>query len=214
MDATIGHIPVPGLAEVSGTLARIRGRSPSLASCAVDHVSVCVLVANLPCYTDRIRAALRGATCSQHLIGDEDSGMWIADLEDRQAGVHLVLAAPAGPRGQVAEFLAVTGGEGLQHLAFAVPSLEQAMTRLDQEGIAFVGGREGFPGTILEVHEGEDTLRQAFTAPLWGGFFVELVERRGIRGLRPANMQALYAINEPAAGDDTAPRWALASGRP
>ena len=115
----------------------------------------------------------------------------------------MVLAAPARrlgeARGQVAEFLAESGAEGLQHLAFAVPDLRAALHRLHGAGLSFVGAAGHDPAeAIIEHRDGERYLRQAFSAPLVGECFVELIERHGIEGLHPGNIQSLYEKNEAA----------------
>jgi hypothetical protein len=88
---------------------------------------------------------------------------------------------------------------GLQHVAFAVTALVPALAALEARGLRFLGG----PGAaaVTELREGEHWLRQVFTEPVWGGFFVELVERHGVTGLHASNIRAMNAAKglEPAA---------------
>ena len=52
-------------------------------------------------------------------------------------GVHVELLEPTGEDSSVAKAIAKRG-EGLHHLAFKVPSLTEAMARLQAEGYSFV----------------------------------------------------------------------------
>lgn len=190
------QIDLPGINDVPSAVSRVALRVASLAGCPVDHVTLCVESVNLPSYVSRVRQQLPSATASEYCVGDPDSGMRIVELRDQAAGVHVVLAAPTGERGQVAEFLAGKGAEGLQHVGFAVPDVRSAMAELAAQGLRFVGGAENPERAIVEVREGENWLRQAFTEPLFGGFFVELIERQGIVEMRPENIRSLFSMNE------------------
>ena len=93
------------------------------------------------------------------------------------------------------EFLSETGAEGLQHIAFAVPDVRAAVLDLGARGLPFVGG--GDPArAIVEAREGDNWLRQAFTEPLFGRFFIEVIERKGIVEMRPGNIESLYALKD------------------
>jgi hypothetical protein len=158
-----------------------------------DHVTLCVEAGELAGCTAALRAQLPAAECERHRVGAAADGMDIVGITDAASGVHIVLAAPTGPGGQVADFLADAGCAGLQHIAFAVPDLGPALAALEARGLRFVDG----PGAaaIIEEREGGRWLRQAFTETVWGGFFVELVERHGITGLRAANIRSMYDAN-------------------
>lgn len=186
------HPELPGLGDVAAAVARVANRAPALAQCPVDHVALCVESGNLARYRDHVRRCLPEAGIREYRAGDPDAGMQVVEIRDATAGVHLVLAAPSGSRGQLADFLAATGAEGLQHIAFAVPDAEAMVRDLLASGLPFVGGDPAL--AIVEAREGENLLRQAFTEPLFGAFFVEVIERRGIVEMRPANIDALYAL--------------------
>lgn len=160
----------------------------------VDHVTLCVDAGNLDRYTALLAAQLPGAARERHRIGAPEDGMDIVALSDAASGVHVVLAAPSGPGGHVAGFLEAAGCEGVQHLAYTVPGLAPAIAALEARGLRFVGGPG--PAAIIELRDGERWLRQVFTEPVWGGFFVELVERHGIAGLHAANIGTMYAGKE------------------
>ncbi len=192
------HLDLPGIPDIPSAVARVGRRAASLARCQVDHVALCVEAANFDRYVRYARQQLPASTFGEYLIGDAGNGMRIAEVRDPDTGVHVVLAAPTGGRGQLVEFLAQTGGEGLQHVAFVVPNVRAAVLDLAAIGLRFVGGAgDGNPGrAIVEVREGDNCLRQAFTEPLFGGFFIEVIERKGIMEMRPANIRSLYELKD------------------
>jgi 4-hydroxyphenylpyruvate dioxygenase-like putative hemolysin len=172
----------------------------------IDHVTVCVYPENLAAYAEKIAARLPSARCERYDAGTGLSGMSIAAISLAN-GFRIVLAAPTGESGQVAEFLARTGCEGLQHVAFSVPEMGAAYAALAEGGVTFLGGSG--EEAVVELRDEDRWLRQAFTAPLWGEFFIEILERHGIEGLHPGNMQSLYEMNErPAISDAPALRAA------
>lgn len=183
-------IDLPGIPDVPTAVARVVRRAAGLSVCSVDHVALCVEAVNFDGYVERARQRLPGSRSTEYTIGERQDGMRIAEIRD--AGVHIVLAAPTGDRGQLAEFLAVTGAEGLQHVAFAVPDVAAAVAELSAQGLRFVGGAVDPARAIVEVREGDSWLRQAFTEPLFGAFFIEVIERRGIVEMRPENIRSLY----------------------
>ncbi|MDP2325122.1 MAG: VOC family protein [Gammaproteobacteria bacterium] len=189
-------INVPGIRDIPGTVAEVTRRVASLAGRPIDHVALCVEAANLQRYIGQVRQKLPASLLGEFQIGEPDSGMRIAAIEDTASEIHVVLVAPSGSKGQLAEFLARTGAEGLQHIAFAVPDLRAAMSCAAAEGLKFAGGSENLDRAILEVREGDRWLRQTFTEPVFGEFFVELIERHGITGMDPRNIQSLYDLNE------------------
>lgn len=167
------------------------------AAARIDHVAVCVYPENLDVYAEVLCARLPAASCERYTVGTNEAGMRIAAISEPSSGAHIVLSAPTGRAGQLADFLANTGCEGLQHVAFSVPSVRGALDALTARGMRFIGASAGSAGeAVIELREDGGYLRQAFTEPLWGEFFVEVLERNGISGLRASNIQSLYEINE------------------
>ncbi len=95
-----------------------------------------------------------------------EQGVRVAMLEG-DAGARLELLAPTGPETPVGRFLAKRG-EGLHHLAFAVPDVAAALAGLKAAGARLIdeAPRPGFGGH-----------RVAFVHPrAFAGVLVELVE--------------------------------------
>jgi len=194
MHLTDHQLDLPGIRDVPAAVGRVVRRAAILGDCPVDHVAICVQAANLEKYLEQSCRQLPAASSSSYSIGDPGSGMHIAEIRDPGAGIHVVLAAPSGSRGQLVDFLSTTGAEGLQHIGFAVSDVRSTVVALAAQGLRFVGGAEDPEQAIVEVREGDNWLRQAFTEPLFDGFFIEVVERKGIVEMRPGNIQALYTL--------------------
>ncbi len=94
-------------------------------------------------------------------------GVRVAMLAAPGGGARIELLAPSGPDTPVGRFLA-RRGEGLHHLAFAVPDVAKALAELESAGARLVdrAPRPGFGGHLV-----------AFVHPsAFGGVLVELVE--------------------------------------
>lgn len=129
----------------------------------LDHVGI--VVADLAQARGRWALAL-GVTAgpSEEVPG---GGVRVAFLDTGAA--HVELVEPAGPDSPVSKFLATRGG-GMHHLAFSVPSVDDAL-----RAVAARGGRlidpQGRPGARGR--------RVGFAHPsAFGGVLVEFVEEQ------------------------------------
>lgn len=130
----------------------------------VDHVAIAVrdIDASLPHYT---------GVYGLPLAGDEEAdepGVRLAYLAAGNTFVQLVQPLRPGP---VAEFLDAHG-EGLHHVCFTVPRIEDALARLPGEH----GSR---------VFQGGRGRRACFLTGTANGALVELTESEPIDGRRP-----------------------------
>jgi len=94
-------------------------------------------------------------------------GVRVAMLAPPGDGARLELLAPTEPDTPVGRFLAKRG-EGLHHLAFAVPDVAKALAELEAAGAQLIdeAPRPGFGGHLV-----------AFVHPsAFGGVLVELVQ--------------------------------------
>jgi methylmalonyl-CoA/ethylmalonyl-CoA epimerase len=83
-------------------------------------------------------------------------------------GSHLQILRPLGPDTPVGRFVEKRG-EGLHHIAFAVPDIEAALAHLEATGARLID---------REPRVGGDGDRIAFVHPsAFGGTLIELVER-------------------------------------
>jgi len=91
--------------------------------------------------------------------------VWVSFLGS--AGAHLELLEPSEPDSPIAKFLA-SRGEGLHHVAFHVPSVDDALAEVERRGERVVD-RTGRPGARGR--------RVGFAHPsAFGGTLVEFVE--------------------------------------
>ncbi len=128
----------------------------------LHHVGIAV--ADLEAAQDRwarlgYRPKARGEVATQ--------GVRVAMLAAPGGGPQLELLAPTGPDTPVGRFLAKRG-EGLHHLAFAVPDVAKALAELRSAGVQLIdeAPRPGFGGHLV-----------AFVHPsAFGGVLVELVQ--------------------------------------
>ncbi|MCI4347066.1 MAG: methylmalonyl-CoA epimerase [Thermoplasmata archaeon] len=129
----------------------------------VDHIGIAVqsIATSLPKWELTLggRASAPEEVAAQHVrVAFMDVG-----------ATHLELLEPTDPSSTIARFLA-THGEGMHHIAFAVPSVSRQLAELVQRGERVIDqvGRPGARGRIV-----------GFAHPsAFGGVLVEFVERR------------------------------------
>ncbi len=127
----------------------------------LDHVAL--VVRDLDEALERFRRLYGVAPASREIIESEG----VEEAMILVGGSRVQLLAPLRPDGPVARFLE-RRGEGLHHLAFAVPDLDAALARLAAEGAELIDRvpRHGGGGA-----------RIAFVHPrTFGGTLTELVE--------------------------------------
>jgi methylmalonyl-CoA/ethylmalonyl-CoA epimerase len=127
----------------------------------LDHVALAVR--DLDEALDRFRRLYGCSPVSREVVEAEG----IEEAMILVGGSQVQLVAPRGPDSPVARFLE-RRGEGLHHLAFAVPDLDAALAHLVAEGAELID-REPRPGG--------GGARIAFVHPrAFGGTLTELVE--------------------------------------
>lgn len=127
----------------------------------LDHVAL--VVRDLDEAVERFRRLYGVAPASREIIESEG----VEEAMILVGGSQVQLLAPLRPDGPVARFLE-RHGEGLHHLAFAVPDIDAALAHLAMEGAELIDRvpRRGGGGA-----------RIAFVHPrTFGGILTELVE--------------------------------------
>ena len=132
--------------------------------------------------------------------------------------IRIPLNESTDDKSQVAEYLALYKGEGIQHVALATEDIYATVESLRNEGIAFA---EPPPAAYYEMlderipnhgepvermkalgiladgsGEGRGCLLQIFTTTLIGPVFFEIIQRKGDEGFGEGNFQALFESME------------------
>jgi 4-hydroxyphenylpyruvate dioxygenase-like putative hemolysin len=132
-------------------------------SAIIDHIAIAVT--NLEAAIKWYCEGLGLSVLERRVTAGVSTGMTSAVLTG--AGIPIVLIQGTEPESQVSRFVN-TCGAGVQHIAFAVSSLESGLAKLDS-----MGTRPAFP-----IIEG-DGIRQVFMESNNHGARIELIERNG-----------------------------------
>ena len=127
-------------------------------------------------------------------------------VESHDGSLRLILNASQSQRTLSSRFLTELFGSGVQHIALATHDILATVQRLKASGIDLLPIPENYyddlevrtdlsvedvarlrAGNILYDREGAGEYFQAYTKPLEGGFFFEIVERRGYQGYGAVN---------------------------
>jgi 4-hydroxymandelate synthase len=185
----------------------------------LDHVAICVEGGALTKYADFCKDAFGLTRYSSEYVALGDQAMDSIVVRSPSGGVTFTLVAPdpAKSPGQLNAFLSRNGGPGVQHLAFLVDDIIQAVRELQDQGVEFLSTpgtyyealAERFPGmreeiadlralNVLADRDEWGYLLQLFTRSPHerNTLFYELIQRRGARGFGTANIRALYEAVE------------------
>ena len=154
-------------------------------------------------------------------------------VQDEAGRFRLVLNASQSQQTLSSRFLSDAFGPGVQHVAFATDDIFATVARLMANGVAFLPIPENYyddleartdldaatierlrAGNILYDRDGSAEFFQVYTRPLLeGGFFFEIVERRGYQGFGAVNAPIRLAAQTRLAPRPDLPRDAV-RGRP
>ncbi len=142
-------------------------------------------------------------------------------VQSADGSLRIILNASQSSHTQSSKFLADTFGSGVQHIAFATDDLLATVTRLEANGVRLLPIPENYYDDLeaktdltierieqLKAHnvlydrEGNAEFLQAYTRTFDGGFFFEIVERKGYRGFgavnAPIRLAAQARLSRPA----------------
>ncbi len=127
-------------------------------------------------------------------------------VQSSNGALRIVLNASQSERTQSSRFLAEAFGSGVQHIALATADLLSTVARLSENGIELLPIPDNYyedlesktdlaperihqlrTHNILYDSDGAGEYLQAYTRSFDGGFFFEIVERRGYVGFGAAN---------------------------
>jgi 4-hydroxyphenylpyruvate dioxygenase len=146
-------------------------------------------------------------------------------VETADGALRLVLNASQSQHTLASRFLSDLFGSGVQHIAFATDDIFATGERLRAVGVELLPIPENYyddletridlPADALERlrrnnvlydRQGDAEYFQAYTRDLDGGFFFEIVERRGYAGFGAANAPIRLAAQTRLARDPAIPR--------
>jgi 4-hydroxyphenylpyruvate dioxygenase len=127
-------------------------------------------------------------------------------IETPNGTLRLILNASQSRQTLSSRFLETLFGSGVQHIAFSTNDIFSAVKRLQENGVALLPIPENYyddleartelsgseverlrSGHILYDADGDAEYFQVYTQTLDGGFFFEIVERRGYKGFGAIN---------------------------
>ena len=127
-------------------------------------------------------------------------------VQTTDGGLRIILNASQSQRTLSSRFVAEFFGSGVQHVALATDDIFAAVARMRDAGLPLLAIPENYyddleartdlsadaiakmqAANILYDRDGATEYRQAYTGTLEGGFFFEIVERRGYSGFGAIN---------------------------
>jgi 4-hydroxyphenylpyruvate dioxygenase len=151
-------------------------------------------------------------------IHGQKTGLRSRAMTSPDGKIRIPLNESADEKSQIAEYLEIYRGEGIQHVALSTEDIYGTVESLKAQGIPFA---EPPPATYYEMlderlpNHGEDVTRmkalgiladgsrqgggrllQIFTSTLIGPIFFEIIQRKGDEGFGEGNFQALFESME------------------
>ncbi|GAA3627089.1 4-hydroxyphenylpyruvate dioxygenase [Nonomuraea rosea] len=181
----------------------------------LDHVAVCVEGGRLGDYADYYRDAFGFSRYSAEYValGGQAMDSIVVRSASERVTFTLVAPDPGKDGGQLDAFLERNGGPGVQHLAFLVPDIIEAVRDCRDGGVEFLTAPDSYYDLLAERYDGgRFTIADLKAAQVladhdeWGQLlqlfsrspyerntlFFELIQRLGSRGFGSANIRALY----------------------
>ena len=185
----------------------------------IDHVAICIPAKTLNHWTDFYCKVFGFQQTHEENVYTEYSGMNSKVVQSAKGEIKLTLVEPAPGKhsSQVANFLAMNQGPGVQHIAFASNNILQAVTKLQKAGVKFlkippsyyentkeIAGKMGLSYSLLQKNQvlidkdKNGYLLQIFSKPLHEKchYFFEVIQRNGAQGFGSNNIHALFKALE------------------
>lgn len=212
---SVTHTLVPVTAPLPPGDWRVTGAARPATARQLDHVAVCLTAGTLQATATRYGRAFGLDRFSAEYTEVGDQAMESLVVRNSAGTVTFTMIQPDATRapGQIDAFLATNGGPGVQHLAFLVDDVVDAVRRLGPRGVDFLPTPDAYYDRLAEVgaaparrlaairsagvlldQDEWGHLLQIFTRSPHrdGGLFYELIQRERARGFGSANIRALY----------------------
>jgi 4-hydroxyphenylpyruvate dioxygenase len=182
------------------------GESESAGLVAVDHVAQTVRFEDILSWTLFYRSIFDLTPLPPLEVPDPGGLVLSQVLENKDASLRIVLNGSQSTRTLSARFVSQFVGPGVQHVAFRSLDIFATVRTLASNGVALLPIPQNYyddldarfdiapetleimrqTGILYDRDEGGEYF-QIYLKALDGGFFIEIVERRGYRGLGAAN---------------------------
>lgn len=179
---------------------------------SVDHITTNVPKGSMVEHADFFKRTFGFTELQSFHIQGEHTGLRSIALVSPNGKIKLPINEPTDPQSQIAEFLEIHNGSGIQHIALSTPNIYRAVERCQERGTKFQSTPTSYYQRLqarniphhedlsaLQKHQvlidGADdqgVLLQIFTQDMIGPLFFEIIQRKGNLGFGEGNFQALF----------------------
>lgn len=150
-------------------------------------------------------------------IKGKQTGLKSRALTSPDGAIRIPLNESADNKSQIAEYLRLHNGEGIQHIALGTDDIYAAVEMLRQKGVDFMDTKDTYyervdervpghgedlarmrenriliDGEAMDKDRPEQLLLQIFTNTVIGPLFFEIIQRKGNEGFGEGNFRALF----------------------
>ena len=178
----------------------------------LDHLTHNVNRGNMRTWSEFYRKAFGFREQKYFDIKGQASGLLSQAMISPDGKIRIPLNESQDEHSQIEEFLREYKGEGIQHLAFGMRDIFEAVEELRERGVRFQDTIETYydlidkrvPGhghdvarmrkdrILIDGNDEEGLLLQIFTENLCGPIFFELIQRKGNQAFGEGNFRALF----------------------
>lgn len=206
----VDFVPIEGTAE--------RERESSAGLTYIDHLTHNVRRGNMQTWADFYQRVFNFRQIRYFDIEGKATGLFSKAMTSPDGKIRIPLNESVDEKSQIAEYLAIYRGEGIQHVALATDDIYSTVETLRTRGIPFTEPPPDSYYDLLEqrlpghgepvdrmkalgiLADGSEKsaglLLQIFTATLIGPIFFEIIQRKGDEGFGEGNFRALFESME------------------
>ncbi len=183
---------------------------------SVDHITQNVNQGELQPHVEFYKRAFGFRELQTFDIRGKRTGLASVALTSPCGRIKIPLNEPTDTKSQIAEFLKVHHGSGVQHIALNTHDIYQAVKVCTRNGTVFQSTPETYYdrlherrldrsedfellkryNVLIDGNANDGILLQIFTKDMIGPLFFELIQRKGNQGFGEGNFQALFETIE------------------
>lgn len=178
----------------------------------VDHVTQNVSAGQLKTAVEFYKQVFGFRELQTFDIHGKHSGLASVALISACGNIKIPINEPTDPKSQIAEFIDIHHGGGVQHIALHTDNIFRAVETCTKRGTVFqptpstyyknlakrnIGHQESVENLerldiLIDGNPSDGVLLQIFTQDMIGPVFFELIQRKGNTGFGEGNFQALF----------------------